>query len=157
MKSLSVLVMTLLATLALSGVAVAKGNAAANAQSSGDGFVAALMPAADGSTQGQGICNTKTQSGFFAKNASYLASCSSADGTFQAIYIVDGNHKSLKTNSPYVKAQLNTVCATGHAYSVGVKQKFVALYLGTLGAARPSPRTCGICSPVRSRNRLRAS
>jgi hypothetical protein len=109
-------------------VAVAKGNSPANAQAAADGFVDSLMPSA-GSTQG--ICETKTQSGFFAKNASYLASCATADGTFQAFFIVGAKNGSLHTKSSYVGSQLATFCATGHAYSVGVKEKLAAIYAGT--------------------------
>jgi hypothetical protein len=126
-RVLGIALVVMSAWVALSGVAVAKGDLAATAQSIGDGFVTSLMPAADSTT---GICDVKTQSGFFAKKQSYLASCGTADGSFQAFYIIDVNHKSLNSNSPYLKTQLNTFCSTGHAYSVGVKQKLVAVFAG---------------------------
>lgn len=129
-KPVALVASTFLAVLAFSGVAAAKGNSASSAQAAGDQFVASLMPSAD---RTPGACDTKTQSGFFAKNSSYLASCGTADGTFQAFFVVDAKNVSINVNSPYMKAQLNMFCATGHAYSVGVKQKFVAVYAGTGG------------------------
>jgi hypothetical protein len=120
----------LLVLVVATGIADAKSNSPATAKAVADGFINSLLPSAPGQS---GICDTKTQSGFFAKNAAYLASCTTTDGSFQAFSIADAkNDKAgLRANSPYLNTQLGTICATGHAYSTGVKQKFANIYAGS--------------------------
>jgi hypothetical protein len=125
MKVLAAVVVALATMFAT--VQVADANSKSSAQGAADGFINALLP-----SNGQpGICDVKTQSGFFAKNASYLASCATNDQSFEAFSIVNAKNGSVNVNSPYVKSQLNTLCATGHAYSTGVKGKFANIYGGT--------------------------
>ena len=124
---------TVLAALALwtsatVAVAATTPNSPAAAQAAGDAFIESLIPSTGGQT---GACDTKAQSGFFAKKASYLASCVSADGTLQVFSILDATNKSINTKSSYLKARLKTFCASGHAYASGVKRKFVNIYAGT--------------------------
>jgi hypothetical protein len=111
-------------------VASAKDDTAATAQSVADGFVTALMPPAGDQT---GICDTKTETGFIAKRASYLASCTGNAGTFQ-FFVVTAATKKGALDIPkgsYVGTQLGTFCTSGHVYSVGVKRKFIAIYAET--------------------------
>jgi hypothetical protein len=121
-------VVVALVVLGFASAAGAKSNSPATAQSAANGFIQALLPSSPGQP---GICDTKTQSGFFAKRASYLASCSTTDGGFAAFSIFAAKNGSLHVNSPYVGSQLKTFCAGGHAYSTGVKGKFADLYAGT--------------------------
>jgi hypothetical protein len=125
------LVASLAVVFAIVGMATgaaAKSNSPATAQAAADEFIKSLLPPSPGQP---GICDTKTQSGFFAKRASYLASCGRTDGGFQAFSIVAAKNGSVNIKSPYMKSQLKTFCAAGHAYSMGVKGKFVEVYAGT--------------------------
>jgi hypothetical protein len=118
------------------GIAAAKkSNPRATAQSVGDQFIAAYLPSGPGQP---GICDVRTQSGFFNKNNTYLASCATNDGSLQIFAIVNAKKgASLAYNSPYVAAQLTMICnGGGSAYVAGVKGKFVEIYAGT-GAAVP--------------------
>jgi len=122
------LVVALVLVLGVGSAAGAKSNSPATAQAAADGTIQSLLPSSPGQP---GICDMKTQSGFFAHRASYLASCSTADGGFAAFSIVAAKNGSLHLHSSYVGSQLHTFCAGGHAYSAGVKGKFADLYAGT--------------------------
>jgi hypothetical protein len=134
-RLLTCVVVTLGMLLVAGGVAVAKSNPRATAQSTGDQFIAAYLPSAPGQP---GICDVKTQSGFFNKNNTYLASCATTDRSLQIFAFVNAKKgASLAENSPYVAAQLTMICSGGGSvYAAGVKGKFVEIYAGT-GAAVP--------------------
>jgi len=127
-----VFVATLVVVIASGAVAGAKPNSPRTARATATAFVASLLPSAP--TQ-PGICDTKTDSGFFARRASYLASCASSDGAFQFFSIVAARNGPVNTNSPYLESRLTAFCAAGHAYRTGVKGKFVNTYAGALGVA----------------------
>ena len=124
-----------------SGVAAAANTPRANAQATGDGLIATYLYASthggalnNGNLLGE-VCGAKTQSGFFNKNSTYLASCESSDGTLQIFSIV--NVKSgarLALNAPYLVGRLHLLCmAGGAAYAEGVKGKYLQIFAGTDG------------------------
>jgi hypothetical protein len=123
------------------GVAAATSSSRANAQATGDGFIATYLY---GSTHGGAldngnllgeICGTKTQSGFFNRNSTYLASCESSDGTLQIFAIVNAKKGApLALNAPYLVARLHMFCiAGGAAYAEGVKGTYLQIFAGTDG------------------------
>jgi hypothetical protein len=118
----------LLAVLGLSNAAWAKSNSPASAKAAADGFIDALLPSGPGQP---GFCDMKTKSGFFAKRASYLASCARSDGSLEVFSIANAKNGSLNVKSSYVGAQVAVACAAGHAYSTGVKGKFANTYVGS--------------------------
>jgi hypothetical protein len=134
--------------VALGAVTVAGGAAAAtsspraNAQATGDGFIATYLYASthggaleNGNLLGE-TCGTKTQSAFFNKHNTYLASCESSDGTLQIFAIVNAKKGApLAFNSPYLVAQLHVICkAGGAAYAEGVKGKYLHIFAGVNGS-----------------------
>jgi hypothetical protein len=123
------------------GVAAATSSPRANAQATGEGFIATYLYASthggalnNGNLLGE-ICGTKTQSGFFTKNSAYLASCESSDGTLQIFAIVNAKKGApLALNSPYLVARLHMLCiAGGAAYAEGVKGRYLHIFAGTDG------------------------
>jgi hypothetical protein len=129
------------AVVASAGPAVADasdGRGAAKA--TGDDLVAQLMKQRKG-----GACTTASKRGFFDRGSGYLASCTGQDGDFRFLVIVQAKPGGLNVNSPYVQQRIDDICAGsgGAVYSVGVKDRFVAMYLGrgadrdaTSGAAK---------------------
>ena len=108
------------------GAATASGDRAA-AKSTGDDLVQQLMA----SSKGQ-ACDTASKRGFVGRGASYLASCTGADGAFRFLVIVAAKPGGATVDYPYVKQRIDEVCkgSGGAVYSVGVKDRFVAMYLG---------------------------
>jgi hypothetical protein len=85
------------------GVAGAKSNSQADAKAVAEGFIESFLPSEPGRLA---ICNAETHSGFFAKKASYLASCeNSPPASFIAFSITNAKNGSLNTNSPYFKSR----------------------------------------------------
>jgi hypothetical protein len=123
-RALGALAATLLGLVLVAPAAGAV--SAKNAKAAAEGSVAAYLPSGPGQT---GICDVKTQSGFFAKKHSYLSSCATTDGSFQYFFIANASKGGLNIKSPYLTAQLNTFCnGTGYAYAAGVRGKFLAVF-----------------------------
>ena len=133
MKALSAVLVAAITLFTFTGIAAAKTNPRDKAKANAEGFVQSYLPSAPGQP---GICDMKTQEGFFDKNKMYLASCSTADGSLQIFSIVNATKGSLDEHSPYLEAQLNNFCGgAGSAYAAGVKGKFVNIFAGRGDAA----------------------
>jgi hypothetical protein len=100
----------------------AKKNTPKTAQTFADSQIASLLPSAGN----PGVCDVKGQSGFFAKRKSYLASCSTTDGTLRVFVIARAANGGFKLNSSYFKSQLNDACrGNTFIYSDGVQGLFL--------------------------------
>jgi hypothetical protein len=113
----------------VSGVAGAANGPSARsaAKTTGDDLVHQLMAKDKGNA-----CTDASKRGFVGGGASYLASCTGADGDFRFLVIVQVKPGGATVDYPFVQQRINDVCkgAGGAVYSVGVKDRFVAMYLG---------------------------
>jgi hypothetical protein len=97
------------------------------ARNTGDDLMTQLMKPGKGRA-----CTDASKQGFVDGGASYLASCTGQDGDFRFLVVVQAKPGGARVNYPWVQARVNEVCKGdgGAVYSVGVKDKFVAMYLG---------------------------
>jgi hypothetical protein len=76
----------------------------------------------------------KTDSGYYAKNKGYLASCATSDGTFQYFVLFYATQTgALSVKAPYLATQLTTFCKGGHAYAAGQTGKVLEVFAGSGG------------------------
>ena len=112
-----------------SGVASAANAPSARsvAKTTGDDLVHQLMAKDTGNA-----CTALSKRGFLGGGASYLASCTGAGGDFRFLVIVRAKPGGATVDYPFVQQRINDVCrgSGGAVYSVGVKDRFVAMYLG---------------------------
>ena len=114
---------------ALASPAPAKASPRAGAQAAAEALIATYLPSGQAAS---GVCSSKTQSGFFDHDQSYLSACASADGGFEVIAIANATTSSnLSLNSSYLQQQLNAACRAGASvYSAGIKGKVVQIFAG---------------------------
>jgi hypothetical protein len=127
----SLVLLVAASVLVVTGAAAASTNPRNRAKATAEAFVQGLLP---GAPDGPRACDVKTQAGFFDKNRMYLAACASNDGTFQFFSMVNAtNGGTVNPRSPYVDAQLSTLCNVqgGSAYATGVKGKYVNIFAGS--------------------------
>ncbi len=132
-RSIALGALVLAILCASAGLAGAKTDPRAKAQSVAEQQVAGFLPSGPGQP---GICDTKTFGDFIgSKKQIYLAACSSTDGTFRFFSIVNAVKGSLNipTTQAFLGGQLSDVCnnAGGTATAVGVKTKFVDIFAGS--------------------------
>jgi hypothetical protein len=122
------------------GVVGAKPAAAASAKkakSAADGVITAYM-----TTPGSpGVCDVRTESGFFNKKRSYLASCASNAGDLHIFVITNASKGSFSIKSSLLDTKVGEICGAdnGFAYSVGVKGKLVEIFAENATPDEPEP------------------
>ena len=116
-----------LATIALTATPAFAGNGRSAARSTGDDLVGQLMQKGTGQA-----CTEKSRQAFVGGGATYLASCTGQRGDFRFLVVVQAKPGGARVDYPWVQARIDDVCHGdgGAVYSVGVKDRFVAMYLG---------------------------
>jgi hypothetical protein len=110
---------------------------AKDAKATAEQRIAAFMPSTPGTSA---VCDVRTQSGFFNKKHSYMASCSTSGGSFQYFFIANARNGPFDVKSPYLAAQTGTFCnAGGYVYATGVKGKFLAVFAEAAVGGSPNP------------------
>jgi hypothetical protein len=104
--------------------ALAATSDSSKARSIGDGFVRRLRQTH--------ACDLATKRGFIADGDSYLASCTTKDGSFRFIAVVEAKPGGLTTKSSYIEDQVNQICkgTGGVVFTAGTRPQFFAMYLG---------------------------
>jgi hypothetical protein len=130
--AVTTLSVTVLVTVAgFVGVASAKPDPRARAQTIADGLVTPLL-----STNGQaGYCDPATKTGtFFDRNRMYLATCSGEHpgGTFVFFAVVRASGGAYDQHFAALENGVAGICqAGGRVYAAGVKGTFASIYGGT--------------------------
>jgi hypothetical protein len=118
------LVASVITAVVIAVAPAASATSSGDARSTGDGLVHRLRQSH--------ACDVSTKRGFIAGGDNYLASCTSKDGSFGFIVVVQAKAGGLTAKSSYIEGRVNETCkdSGGAVFTAGVRDRFVAMYLG---------------------------